>query len=110
MVSVVGLLVLAGIPTTVGVCEGLSAQKKANAAAKEKAKFNLTVTISLDGERFEECYCVLKDGRVSPSFPLLARGPHRASRGRVGGWWLFTPSSHTSRTARMTSHAREEER
>jgi len=86
MVSVVGLLVLAGIPTTVGVCEGLSAQKKANAAAKEKAKFNLTGTISLDGERFEECYCVLKDGRVSPS--LLAHVPTAQPGGRVTGGCL----------------------
>lgn len=62
MVSIVGLLVTAGITTTVGVCEGLSAQKKANNAAKEKAKFNLTATVSLDGERFEECYCILKNG------------------------------------------------
>jgi hypothetical protein len=67
MVSIVGLLVVAGIPTTIGVCEALSAQKKANAAAKEKAKFYLTATLSLDGERFEECFCILKDGRVSLS-------------------------------------------
>lgn len=67
MVSVVGLLVVAGIPTTIGVCEALSAQKKANAAAKEKAKFYLTATLSLDGEHFEECFCILKDGRVSLS-------------------------------------------
>lgn len=90
MVSVVGLLVIAGIPTTVGVCEGLSAQKKANAAAKEKAKFNLTATISLDGERFEECYCVLKDGRVSPS-RVWCSPP---STGVAG--WLFTPAATTS--------------
>lgn len=62
---VIGLLVIAGIPTTIGVCEALSAQKKANAAAKEKAKFHLTAAISLDGGPPEECFCVLRDGRVS---------------------------------------------
>ncbi|OIW32542.1 hypothetical protein CONLIGDRAFT_678932 [Coniochaeta ligniaria NRRL 30616] len=87
MVSIVGLLVIAGIPTTVGVCEGLSAQKKANTAAKEKAKFNLTATISLDGERFEECYCVLKDGRLwidHPDEPVPAH--------RFQGWYFQYPS------------------
>jgi hypothetical protein len=87
---VIGLLVLAAIPTTVGVCEGLSAQKKANAAAKEKAKFNLTTTVSLDGERFEECYCILKDGRVSP------RVARRLPTIRDGGWLVVVyPKSHT---------------
>lgn len=62
---VIGILVVAGIPTTIGVCEALSAQKKANAAAKEKAKFHLTVTVSLDGRGPVECWCVLKDGKVS---------------------------------------------
>lgn len=62
---VIGLLVIAGIPTTIGVCEALSAQKKANNAAKEKAKFHLTASISLDGGPPEECFCVLRDGRVS---------------------------------------------
>jgi hypothetical protein len=61
----IGLLVIAGIPTTIGVCEALSAQKKANAAAKEKAKFNLAVTVSLDGGDPVDCFCVLKDGNVS---------------------------------------------
>lgn len=62
---VIGLLIIAGIPTTIGVCEALSAQKKANGAAKEKAKFQLTAAISLDGGPSEECFCVLRDGRVS---------------------------------------------
>ena len=62
---VIGLLVIAGIPTTIGVCEALSAQKKANAAAKEKAKFYLTVTVALDDDGPVECFCVLKDGKVS---------------------------------------------
>ncbi|KAK3398551.1 hypothetical protein B0T20DRAFT_498436 [Sordaria brevicollis] len=70
---VIGLLVIAGIPTTIGVCEALSAQKKANAAAKEKAKFHLTAAISLDGGPPVECFCVLRDGRLwidHPDYPM----------------------------------------
>ncbi|KAK4244902.1 hypothetical protein C7999DRAFT_34776 [Corynascus novoguineensis] len=69
----IGLLVVAGIPTTIGVCEALSAQKKQNAAAKEKAKFHLTATVSLDGRGPVECWCVLKDGKLwidHPGFPM----------------------------------------
>ncbi|KAK4146563.1 uncharacterized protein C8A04DRAFT_34769 [Dichotomopilus funicola] len=69
----IGLLVIAGIPTTIGVCEALSAQKKANASAKEKAKFHLTATVSLDGRGSVECWCILKDGKLwidHPSFPM----------------------------------------
>lgn len=63
---VLGLLIVSAIPTTVGVCQALSAQKKANNAEKEKAKFNLTTTVSLDGgNNFVECWCVLGAGRVS---------------------------------------------
>jgi len=61
---VLGLLVIAGIPNTIGVCEASSAQKKANAAAKEKAKFHLSVTVSFGGEGSVECGVVLKDGLV----------------------------------------------
>ncbi|KXX72936.1 hypothetical protein MMYC01_210436 [Madurella mycetomatis] len=70
---VIGLLVISGIPTTIGVCEALSAQKKADAAAKEKAKFHLTTTVSLDGEEPVECWCVLKEGKLwidHPAFPM----------------------------------------
>ena len=62
---VLGLLIVSAIPTTVGVCQALSAQKRADAAAKEKAKFCLSATVSLDGKRPEECPIVLKGGRVS---------------------------------------------
>jgi hypothetical protein len=62
---VIGLLVVSAIPTTIGVCEALSAQKKANAAAKEKAKFHLTATLCLDENGPVECWCLLKDGKVS---------------------------------------------
>ncbi|KAK4191940.1 hypothetical protein QBC35DRAFT_520277 [Podospora australis] len=70
---VIGLLVIAGIPTTIGVCEALSAQKKQNAAAKEKAKFHMTVTVALDDQGPVECWCVLKDGKLwidHPAFPV----------------------------------------
>ncbi|KAK3503057.1 hypothetical protein B0T13DRAFT_462534 [Neurospora crassa] len=70
---VIGLLIIAGIPTTIGVCEALSAQKKADGAAKEKAKFQLTAAISLDGGPSEECFCVLRDGRLwidHPDYPM----------------------------------------
>ncbi|KAK4149268.1 hypothetical protein C8A00DRAFT_38134 [Chaetomidium leptoderma] len=69
----IGLLVIAGIPTTIGVCEALSAQKKADASAKEKAKFHLTTTVSLDGRGAVECWCILKDGNLwidHPAFPM----------------------------------------
>jgi hypothetical protein len=61
----IGLLVISAIPTTIGVCQALSAQKKANAASKEKAKFHLSATVSLDGRGAVECWCILKDGHVS---------------------------------------------
>ncbi|KAK3936762.1 hypothetical protein QBC46DRAFT_268988 [Diplogelasinospora grovesii] len=70
---VIGLLVIAGIPTTIGVCEALSAQKKADNAAKEKAKFHLTTTVSLDGKQPVECWCVLRAGMLwvdHPAFPM----------------------------------------
>jgi hypothetical protein len=89
MVSIVGLLAVASIPTTIGVCEALSAQKKANAAAKEKAKFYITATLSLDGESFEECYCILKDGRVSLS-------PYTHPLQLKAGVAVRTLTSHTS--------------
>lgn len=112
MVSIVGLLVVAGIPTTIGVCEALSAQKKANAAAKEKAKFYLTATVSLDGENFDECYCILKDGRVSPSFYRSpCTPPVESSSETGGGWFVPCPVSHTfcMNIQDMTSQELEDE-
>ncbi|KAK3390581.1 hypothetical protein B0H63DRAFT_519789 [Podospora didyma] len=87
MTSVIGLLVIAGIPTTVGVCQALSAQKKADAAAKEKAKFFLTATVSLDGGPPVECMCVLKEGRLwidHPAFPVPGH--------KFMGWYFMYPS------------------
>ncbi|KAH8749351.1 hypothetical protein F5883DRAFT_650339 [Diaporthe sp. PMI_573] len=41
---VIGLLVLASIPTVTGVAQGISA-KKQNAKLKEKINFNMTATL-----------------------------------------------------------------
>ena len=75
---VIGLLTIAAIPTTIGVGQAVSAQKKQNAAAKEKAKFHLTATLSIDGGPPTEAWVVLVDNQVSP-LPLwlasLATGP-----------------------------------
>ncbi|KAH8889739.1 hypothetical protein GQ53DRAFT_842630 [Thozetella sp. PMI_491] len=84
---VIGLLVIAGIPTTIGVCEALSAQKKANNAAKEKAKFQLTATVSLDGKRLDECWCVLKDGKIWLDHP-----DHPAPGHKFMGYYFTYPS------------------
>lgn len=64
---VIGLLAITAIPTVTGVGQAVSAQKKANAANKEKEKFHLTAVVQ-DGEEesddYETDFCVLKDGKV----------------------------------------------
>lgn len=66
---VIGLLAITAIPTVTGVGQAVSAQKKQNAANKEKEKFHLTAVVQ-DGEEEEDDYetdfCVLKDGKVCP--------------------------------------------
>ncbi|KAK3687478.1 hypothetical protein B0T22DRAFT_129365 [Podospora appendiculata] len=84
---VIGLLIIAGIPTTIGVCEALSAQKKADAAAKEKAKFNMTATVSLDGGDPVECWCVLKEGRLWVDHPAYPMPGHKFT-----GYYFTYPS------------------
>lgn len=67
---VIGLLTIAAIPTTIGVAEAISAQKKANNAAKEKAKFAMTAELSIDDEDPVECPVVLReDGRLYLDHP-----------------------------------------
>jgi hypothetical protein len=61
---VIGLLLISALPTTVGVCQALSAQKRADAAAKEKAKFHLTAAVNLDENGPVECWCALRDGKL----------------------------------------------
>lgn len=67
---VIGLLAIAAIPTVTGVGQGISVQKKQNAAAKEQEKFHLTAMMPMDGELREAAFCVLLDGKVRTSmFP-----------------------------------------
>lgn len=61
---VLGLLVLAAIPTVTGVAQGISAKKQENAAMKEKIKFNMSAVLSVDGGPPTECWIVLRDGQV----------------------------------------------
>lgn len=85
---VLGLLIVSAIPTTIGICQGLSTQKKANGAAKEKAKFHLTVTVSLDENGPTECWCVLKDGKLWIDHPAAPM-----SEGfKFTGWYFTYPS------------------
>lgn len=60
---VIGLLAITAIPTVVGVGQALSAQKKQNEAAKEKVKFGLGISMTINGKE-EEAIGVLTDGKV----------------------------------------------
>lgn len=62
---VIGLLVLTSIPTVTGVAQGISAKKQENAKLKEKIKFNMTATLSIDEGPPKESWIVLAAGRVS---------------------------------------------
>lgn len=77
---VIGLLAITAIPTVTGVGQAVSAQKKANAANKEKEKFHLTAVVQ-DGEEedddYETDFCVLKDGKV---WPQELRELHKTKR------------------------------
>jgi len=84
---VIGLLLVSAIPTTIGICEGLSAQKKANAAAKEKAKFHLTATVTLDENGPVECWCILKDGKLWIDHPAAPTPGFKFT-----GWYFTYPS------------------
>ncbi|ROT42597.1 hypothetical protein SODALDRAFT_326753 [Sodiomyces alkalinus F11] len=60
---VLGLLFISAIPTVIGVGEAISAQKKQNEAQKEKVKFALGITLTIDGVE-EEATGVLTDGKL----------------------------------------------
>ncbi|TLD10438.1 hypothetical protein PgNI_05937 [Pyricularia grisea] len=60
----IGLLTIGAIPTTIGVAEAISAQKKQNAAQKEQAKFHLTAKLALGGRQPMEALVVLRDGKL----------------------------------------------
>jgi len=57
--GIIGLLAVSAIPTTIGVGQAISAQKRENAARKEQAKFHLTAQLP-----DEEAFCVLADNQV----------------------------------------------
>ncbi|KAL1845175.1 hypothetical protein VTK73DRAFT_972 [Phialemonium thermophilum] len=84
---VIGLLTITAIPTTIGVCEALSAQKKANNAQKEKAKFHITVSIPVGGGRSVECFCVLGAGVLWIDHPEAPVPGHKFS-----GYYFTYPS------------------
>lgn len=65
MTMVIGLMVLTAIPSVIGVAEAISSQKQQNAQMKEKIKFNMTATLSVDGGPPTEAWIVLLGGRVS---------------------------------------------
>ena len=62
---VIGLLAVTAIPTVIGVGQAVSAQNKANAAQKEKAKFNIAASIKTkSGVQRDIGIGVLTDGKV----------------------------------------------
>ncbi len=61
VIGILGLLAVSAIPTTIGVGQAVSAQKRENAQKKEQAKFHLTAILPDE----EEAFCVLVDGKVS---------------------------------------------
>ncbi|EPE09031.1 hypothetical protein F503_06807 [Ophiostoma piceae UAMH 11346] len=64
---VIGLLSVAAIPSTIGVCQALSAQKKQNAAQKEKVKFMATAELSVAGEPAVDCHVLCLDHPNAPA-------------------------------------------
>lgn len=74
---VLGLLVITAIPTVTGVAEAISSKKQQNAQMKEKIKFNMTATLSIDGGLPTEAWVVLYGGRVSSVLSFLKSSLHR---------------------------------
>ncbi|KAL7911574.1 hypothetical protein GGI35DRAFT_477282 [Trichoderma velutinum] len=87
---VIGLLAITAIPTVTGVGQAISAQKKANAANKEKEKFRLTAVVEEgdDEEDYETDFCVLKDGKLNVNIPLDTEFPGYA----FCGYYFTYPS------------------
>lgn len=73
---VLGLLVITAIPSVIGVAEAISSQKQQNAQMKEKIKFNMTATLSVDGGPPTEAWIVLIGGRVSSSKHFYSNNPY----------------------------------
>lgn len=74
---VLGLLIVTAIPTVTGVAEAISSKKQQNAQMKEKIKFNMTATLSIDGGPPTEAWVVLYGGRVSSVLSFLRSLLHR---------------------------------
>lgn len=62
---VIGLLAVTAIPTTIGVGQAISAQKRQNAASREQEKVNLMAMFPSNGSFREAGYCVLIGGKAS---------------------------------------------
>lgn len=65
VVGLLGLLAVTAIPTTIGVGQAISAQKRQNAASREQEKVNLMAMFpDEEGSFYEAGYCVLIGGKV----------------------------------------------
>ncbi|KAK7720948.1 hypothetical protein SLS64_001241 [Diaporthe eres] len=84
---VIGLLVLTSIPTVTGVAQGISAKKQENAKLKEKIKFNMTATLSIDGGPPKESWIVLAAGRMWIDHPDAPMPGHK-----FNGYYFKYPS------------------
>jgi hypothetical protein len=75
VLGTLGLMAVSAIPTTIGVGQAISAQKRQNATQKEQEKIHLTALFPGD----EEFFCVLVGGQVRGSLQvfrcILQRGP-----------------------------------
>ncbi|KUI55915.1 hypothetical protein VM1G_03650 [Cytospora mali] len=84
---VIGLLVLTAIPSVIGVAEAISSQKQQNAQMKEKIKFNMTATLSIDGGPPTEAWIVLIGGRMWIDHPQAPLPGHK-----FNGYYFKYPS------------------
>ncbi|KAI1260154.1 hypothetical protein F5Y18DRAFT_432503 [Xylariaceae sp. FL1019] len=73
-----GLMTIGAIPTVIGVAEAIDAQKKQNAQAKERIKFNLTAKFSHDGDSPPQtAYVVFKDNKLYLDHPSSPAAGYR---------------------------------
>jgi hypothetical protein len=107
---VLGLLVIGAIPTVIGVAEAISAQKQSNEANKEKIKFSLGISVTINGVN-AEADGILTDGKVSwhilpheredrhertaadtPRLQLFLNHPESQVEGfKFDGWYFMYP-------------------
>lgn len=73
VLGALGLMVVTAIPTTVGVSQAISAQKKQNAAQKESEKMHLAALLPDD----QEVFCVLVDNQILLDHPDLPVPGHK---------------------------------